>query len=123
MTKWLTIPALVFCLLLGACHDPIADLGQTYTYSVAEGFISYTVVDSNGKVFKQGAIAAFSITSIEAYTTHADTPYLQVKTADSDYHTLYDVTLREFLVLCGEAMGSWMMDIPASQLPLNRSDP
>jgi hypothetical protein len=122
MNKWLILLPLTLCLFLGGCTDPIVDLEQSYSYVVSEGFVTFTITDANGKTLQETALATFSITSVTAGETYKDTPFVTVRLADGYSYNLFDITLREFLVLCGEAMGPWMMDIPASQIPNDRSE-
>tara|TARA_B100001778_G_scaffold334986_1_gene350479 strand:+ start:32254 stop:32619 length:366 start_codon:yes stop_codon:yes gene_type:complete len=110
------------CLLLSGCSDPVKDLGHSYRYSISEAFIVVEVYHDEETIGQEYALAVYNITSIKDYETYQETPFVVVKTADGESFYLYDITMREFLALSGEAMGPWMLDFPASSVP-QRSSP
>lgn len=101
-------------LILGGC-DPVVDYQHRYSYATTDGFILVTVYQNEIDIISEYAIASFNITLISKYETQHQTPYVIVRTSDGSIHNLYDITLREFLVLSGESMGPWMMNIDSAK--------
>lgn len=107
--------AIVILFSLNGCDDPIVDLNQRYSYATTDGFILVTVYQNEIDIISEYAIASFNITLISKYETNHQTPYVLVRTSDGFTHNLYDITLREFLVLSGESMGPWIMNIDSAK--------
>jgi len=110
-----TTIALLPLLILSGCTDPIVDSLQSYSYSTEDGFILVTVYQDETTIISEYAIASFNITLITKNETYKQTPYVVVKTSDGLMYNLYDITLREFLVLSGESMGPWMMNLDSAK--------